>query len=285
MSAHQGDTPTSPPGKRGDIQARQADDGSFELVVEDGDSSPMPAVEPPAVDRTGEQAGSSSGNLPRLVGWGLGLVLVVGALVWAFSGTDEQDDVSRSASEVAEGFRPYKGGGEEPADRPPEPARAAKTPAPKEQEEPDRGVAASAREEEDEEEGWEVEDEDVVIVEDDYDDEDLHAQDEVEADDERDEPPKVRLDGVNAQDVRDRIKLPAQPNLQRIPAQKLEQLRPPIRSDDLDRGANNGVGDDYVDEEYDEAYGDEGYEDEPDGDWDEEYHDDPDGWDEHDEGY
>lgn len=275
MSAHQGDTPTSPPGKRGDIQARQADDGSFELVVEDGDSSSMPAVDPPEVDdRPGGHQRSSAGTLRRLAGWGAALAMVAAVLVFAFSGSDEAE-VPNSASEVAEGFRPYEGGDEEPQQRPASPARGdQQTAQPETLEEPD--LSAKVSDEQEDEDGWEFdEDQDIVIVEEGYDDPDPVVDEDGQPDQADDSHPKVRLDGINASDLSDRIKLPAQPNLQRIPAQKLEQLRPPIRGDNLERGG--GVDDDYVDDEYDD-YEEHGYGDDPNGDWDEEYGEDSEHW-------
>lgn len=129
-------------GRIAEVQALQAEDGTFELVVSDSASHPVVSEE--AARRHGE---AQAPDAPVAAATGVGMkraglilllvALVGGGLIFALSGSDEPEaESARPARAANDGFQPYAGG-----------AGAAGTARPAQAEALDRMKAAAAAEE------------------------------------------------------------------------------------------------------------------------------------------
>lgn len=106
-------------GHGGDVQARQSDDGTFELVV--SDSAAHATAGGDTADR--HSAATPLSKTPNKKSWGarrVGLILVLIALlvglgVYAFSGSNEEPEPAEQMAARSGGFQPYTGGGAAPA--------------------------------------------------------------------------------------------------------------------------------------------------------------------------
>lgn len=105
-------------GRGAEVEARQAEDGSFELVV--SDSAAHAAVSEEAAQRHRqaegvplEVAAVTPDRLKRLGLLVLLIALLTGGLIYAFSGSKEKSaDTVQSSQAQNDGFQPYGGGGQ-----------------------------------------------------------------------------------------------------------------------------------------------------------------------------
>jgi hypothetical protein len=290
MTAQEGKQPEGGQGRSGDIQARQTDDGSFELVVENPDAS---GSSEPAGDGSAQPEPRPTSRASGAKRLGLAIVVglaVIGVLAYAFTGEGGSESTD-DASQVKAGFRPYLGG-------PSNERSAAAGGSEVRREEPsfdevdeldevdesDEPNAAAEAEMPDEEREWEIDgDEEVVVLEEEHPPEETDQADEDE--DTVDLPEKPTFDRAKLPDYRERINLPIQtPQLNHLPSPRLNQVQP-----QLDGAAVTGdeayvdEEEQYDDEEYeDEEYEDEGYEGEGAV---QEYDNQDDSFEEYDEGY
>jgi hypothetical protein len=103
-------------GRGGDVQARQSDDGSFELVVSDASAAsaspePLkPAGQGASADDAAPETSAARNRGLKRVGLILLVIAIVGGmLVYATSGGDEEPTLA-SRAERSDGFQPYKEG-------------------------------------------------------------------------------------------------------------------------------------------------------------------------------
>lgn len=110
MSEQDSNTSAEPP-RGGDVEARQSDDGSFELVVDDKPQGGSDAAE--TVSGLASSAEGTGGRTRRLA---VGVVAALAALglAWGlFAGGDDSskdaEEEEEADEEVEEGFKPYSG--------------------------------------------------------------------------------------------------------------------------------------------------------------------------------
>ncbi len=247
MSAQQGKNSADEHGRSGDIQARQTDDGSFELVVDS--ASPTPAPSAAEVDQEAQagparaRRGARKGRLALFIG---GALVAVGVVAYAVSGdkpTAKQTDAPTARSD---GFRPYQEGPGQAAaaaikahheDSQPQ---VADDQTPPEENEPDQADAKD---------DWDpAKDSEVIVIDDGtaapdeaqaQDDQD-HPDDQNQPDNQapRDEPAdkaKVHtIDPAELHGLQPQVKLPhPPPALKRLPIKQLQQVRQGQPVDDL----------------------------------------------------
>jgi cell division protein FtsN len=259
MTANQDKDPSEHQAKSSDVQARQADDGSFELVVENAAAS---ASSDSADGGTPARPGADSPrgrsrSFNRLSVIIVAVLAAVGVTVYALSG----DESSQSESAEASGqggsgsFRPYQGGpGNEAANAEAAPVRQVDdedepVEEPAVDELPDEPEIVEGDEIADEE--WEPEDDsEVVVIEEEHPDEAYDEEvGEDETADDQNRPARLnpKIDTSKFRIPNDRIKLPVQPpKINRIPTPNLQKLQPVQPS-----GTTPGAGEDGA--EYDSA--------------------------------
>lgn len=257
MTAKQDKDPSGGQGKGGDVQARQADDGSFELVVENtaasasSDSADGGTQARPGADSARGRSRSFN-RLSLVIG---GVLVVVGVGVYALSGDDADSGSTAGPSEETEttgSFRPYQGGpSNQAAGAVAAPVRQAKHNDEQFEEEPPASDEAEALEVAEGEEGldeeWEPEEEGEVVVLEEEHPEEVEAgglqQEEVDQnqDGAADANPRRLNPKVDTSKFRipsERIKLPVQrPKLNRIPTPTLQKLQPSGGSRAGDQGS------------------------------------------------
>jgi hypothetical protein len=293
MTAQNDKQPEGGKARSGDIQARQADDGSFELVVENGagsassDTSASQGAEPTTPGKA-RPAKSPTGGTKRL-----GVIVVVGlvgvgALVYALSG--ERDAAPSDDAQVEAGFRPYLGGpGKEGAS-----TRSADEGQPSEgqpsEDQPEEELtaddlevteprlAADSEPSDEEEEEWEPEEQgEVVVIEEEHPPEESED-DEGAEDFDTKAVEKPELDTSRVPRFKERLRLPVEsPKIKHLPSPQLNKLQPRLpQNRDEPAAGDEAYPDDQEQLEGDGFEGEQG---------ESEYQDEGEGFEEYDEGY
>jgi hypothetical protein len=295
MTTQNDKQPEQKPGRSGDVQARQADDGSFELVVESSGGSNSPKKPTPDVPDPADSAGAtqdgarpakrSSITVKRVGAAAIVGLATVGVVVYVFSG-DSEVVSEGDGMQIEAGFRPYLDGPNKSDPNKSDPDKSGASQASDSKSSDEDGelddeieaqepAVAVDEPSPDDEELWEPEEQgEVVVIEEEHPPEEFEEPDQVDQPDQgaqgaevEEDVNKPKLDASKVPNFRDRIKLPVQkPQLQRIPTPQLNKLQPRLPQNRDERG------------EFQER-GYQGEETSP------EYDDQDDGFDESDQGY